>query len=44
MATPTKVNFKIYQGGTFNEVLRWESATKGYAPITNIINAAPKVS
>lgn len=44
MATPTKVNFKIYQGGTFSEVLRWESATKGYAPITNITNAAPMVA
>ncbi len=43
MATPTKVNFKIYQGSTFKEVLRWESSTKAYAPITGITKAAPMV-
>lgn len=40
---PTKINFKIYQGSTFKEVLRWESAVKGYAPITGITKAAPVV-
>lgn len=40
---PTKINFKIYQGSTFKEVLRWESAEKGYAPISNISNSAPLV-
>lgn len=43
MAAPTKVNFKIYQGSTFEEVLRWESSTKAYAPITGITKAAPMV-
>jgi len=37
------VGIKIYQGSTFKEVLRWESATKGYAPITGITKAAPVV-
>lgn len=41
--TPTKVNFKIYQGSTFNEVLRWESSTKKYVPITAAFKAAPLV-
>jgi hypothetical protein len=43
MASPTKINFKIYQGSTFQETLRWESATKVYAPITNISKTAPMV-
>lgn len=43
MATPTKINLKIYQGSTFKEILRWESATKAYAPITGITKAAPMV-
>lgn len=43
MAQPTKINFKIYQGSTFQEVLRWESATKVYVPITNITKTAPMV-
>jgi hypothetical protein len=43
MAAPTKVNFKMYQGATFKEVLRWESSTKAYAPITGITKAAPMV-
>lgn len=43
MATPTKLNLKIYQGSTFKEVLRWESANKAYAPITGITKAAPMV-
>ena len=41
MASPVKINFKLYQGSTFREVLRWESASKGYAPITAITKTAP---
>jgi hypothetical protein len=41
MASPVKLNFQIYQGGTFKQVLRWESATKTYVPITNITKRAP---
>lgn len=41
--TPAKVNLKIYQGSTFREVLRWESALKTYLPITAITKAAPAV-
>ena len=44
MASPTKINFKIYQGATFKETLRWESATKVYAPIVNITKTAPMVA
>lgn len=40
---PTKLNFKIYQGATFKEVLRWETSTKVYKPITAITKAAPMV-
>jgi hypothetical protein len=43
MAAPVKLNFKIYQGSTFREVLRWESSTKTYVPITNITKTAPVV-
>lgn len=43
MAGPIKLNFKIYQGATFREVLRWESATKVYKPITGIQKSAPIV-
>jgi len=43
MSTPAKINFKIYQGSTFNEVLRWESSLKTYVPITGISNSAPLV-
>ena len=43
MTAPTKINFKIYQGSTFKEVLRWESATKGYSPISGITKSAPVV-
>ena len=43
MASPVKINFKVYQGSTFNEVLRWESATKVYTDITNITQDAPMV-
>lgn len=41
MSSPQKINFKIYQGATFEEVIRWESYEKGYAPITAITKAAP---
>lgn len=40
---PNKLNLKIYQGSTFNQVLRWESSTKVYVPITNITRSAPVV-
>lgn len=40
---PIKLNFKIYQGSTFKEVLRWETSTKAYKTITNITKAAPMV-
>jgi hypothetical protein len=43
MASPAKLNLKIYQGSTFNEVLRWESSKKIYKSITGISNAAPCV-
>ena len=43
MSTPAKLNFKIYSGTSFNEVLRWESTLKAYVPITNITNSAPLV-
>ncbi len=43
MATPAKINFKLYQGSTFNEVLRWESSKKIYKTITGITQAAPAV-
>lgn len=38
---PSKINFKLYQGSTFSEVLRWESSKKIYKTITGISNAAP---
>ena len=40
---PSRLNFKMYQGSTFREVLRWESDTKVYVPITNISKTAPMV-
>lgn len=43
MSSPAKVNFKLYQGSTFNEVLRWESSVKSYKPITAIAKSAPLV-
>lgn len=43
MASPVKLNFKIYQGGTFREVLRWESSSRVYAPVTAISKSAPVV-
>jgi hypothetical protein len=41
MASPVKINFKIYQGSTFIQTLRWESSTKVYTPITAISKSAP---
>jgi hypothetical protein len=43
MAAPVKLNFKIYQGSTFREVLRWESSTKTYVNISAISKTAPVV-
>jgi molybdopterin-binding protein len=43
MVAPVKLNFKIYQGSTFREVLRWESSTKVYTPITGATKTAPLV-
>jgi hypothetical protein len=40
---PAKINYKIYQGSTFEEVYRWESQTKVYVPITQISKSAPCV-
>lgn len=38
-----KMNFKINQGSTFNQVLRWEGAEKVYKVITNVTKSAPVV-
>ena len=43
MTSPTKINFKVYQGSTFRETLRWESSTKVYATITDISKTAPVI-
>jgi hypothetical protein len=43
MSTPGRLHFKIYQGSTFNEVLRWETLFKTYVPITAISKSAPLV-
>jgi hypothetical protein len=40
---PAKINYKIYQGSTFEETLRWESETKQYMPISGITQTAPCV-
>jgi hypothetical protein len=40
---PAKINYKIYQGSTFQETYRWESETKVYVPIQSITKAAPCV-
>lgn len=39
--SPSKISFKLYQGSTFSEILRWESSKKIYKTITGISNAAP---
>lgn len=41
MTAPAKINFKLYQGSTFGEVLRWESSTKVYKTISAITKSAP---
>lgn len=41
--TPAKINAKIYQGITFNQVLRLESPLKTYKSISNITKTAPIV-
>lgn len=41
MAGPAKVNLQIVQGGTFRQILRWESSTKNYASITGVPTLAP---
>lgn len=43
MTQPVKLNFKVYQGSTFQETLRWESVEKVYVPITHIAKTAPIV-
>lgn len=43
MAQPTKLNFKMYQGSTFIQTLRWENSTKVYVPITDISKTAPMI-
>lgn len=40
---PAKINYKIYQGSTFQESYRWESQTKVYVPIASISKSAPCV-
>lgn len=40
---PAKINYKIYQGSTFQESFRWESETKVYVPIQSIAKSAPCV-
>jgi len=41
VTAPAKINFKIYQGTTFEQELRWESETKTYVPIIGIAKSAP---
>jgi len=41
MQQPAKINYKVYQGATFQEIYRWESQTKVYTPISQISKAAP---
>lgn len=43
MAPPAKINLKVVQGSTVEEVLRWESPVQGYKSITGITKAAPAV-
>lgn len=43
MASPVKINFKLYQGSTFREIFRWETATKNYVNISSITKTAPVV-
>lgn len=41
MTAPAKINFKVYQGATFEQTLRWESETKIYVPIAEVTKSAP---
>ena len=41
MTAPVKINLKIYQGSTFTETLRWESAVKVYKTISSVFATAP---
>lgn len=41
MQQPAKLNYKVYQGSTFQETYRWESQTKVYVPISDISKSAP---
>jgi hypothetical protein len=41
MIEPAKLNFKVYQGSTFLQQLRWESETKTYISIVSISKSAP---
>lgn len=41
MTAPIKLNFQVYQGSTFKQILRWESATKVYVPIIDVSKSAP---
>lgn len=43
MQQPAKLNYKVYQGSTFQEIYRWESQTKVYVPIQAISKSAPCV-
>lgn len=43
MTAPAKLNYKIYQGSTFEEAFRWESQTKVYQEIQSISKTAPCV-
>lgn len=43
MQQPAKLNYKVYQGSTFQEIYRWESQTKVYVPIQTISKSAPCV-
>lgn len=40
---PAKINYKVYQGSTFQQTYRWETDTKVYVPIQAIANSAPCV-
>ena len=43
MMNPGRVNLRIYQGSTFNQMFRWESETPQYATIAAINKSAPCV-
>jgi hypothetical protein len=43
MQQPAKINYRIYQGATFQEIYRWETQTKVYVPIQAISKSAPCV-